>query len=54
MISPFIIEHLRQKENEKEESKPAYLELTLDPPPARGPAPTTPASSRGSVVIDLM
>ena len=57
MLPPFIIEQIRQREEEEQSGpRPQHLELPLAPrsEPTRRPARESEESQRGVVVIDLV
>lgn len=56
MLPPFIIEQIRQREEDERDRHDAPLQLPLhvpEPPPSDGPRGTEDQADRGVVIIDL-
>jgi hypothetical protein len=55
MLPPFIIEQIRRREEqERARREQPRLEIPVDRPAPRAPAPADDAGERGVIVIDLM
>lgn len=56
MLPPFIIDQIRKRELERDDSVQPQLELPMPPmfPFRREPEPTTADEGRGVVIIDLL
>ena len=55
MLPPFIIEQIRQREEEARQNHQQHLELPLPvaPPPSRHTVPEPDDHDRGVIIIDL-
>jgi hypothetical protein len=54
MLPPFIIEQIRQREEQERARPQPHLELPLDRPAPRSPQVQEEPSERGVIIIDLM
>jgi hypothetical protein len=54
MLPPFIIEQIRQREEERARHEQPQLELPIDRPMPRAPQPPDESAERGVIIIDLM
>jgi hypothetical protein len=54
VLPPFIIEQIRQREEERARYEQPQLELPLDRPMPRAPQAPDENAERGVIIIDLM